>query len=105
MAQVAYVMRQKIPFGIAQIGKAFRNEITPRPGHRATAGRPPGDRRATEASKSLIQSKALQPVAIFDSESIFVSFWNFNHFHWNPKANSSQHESCESAFMMNHDEP
>ena len=28
--QVAYVMRQKIPFGIAQIGKAFRNEITPR---------------------------------------------------------------------------
>lgn len=31
-AQVAYVMRQKIPFGIAQIGKAFRNEITPRPG-------------------------------------------------------------------------
>ena len=24
-------MRQKIPFGIAQIGKAFRNEITPRP--------------------------------------------------------------------------
>eukprot|EP00438_Fugacium_kawagutii_P002631 Skav201682 [mRNA] locus=scaffold641:522335:526856:- [translate_table: standard] len=28
--QVAYVMRQKVPFGIAQIGKAFRNEITPR---------------------------------------------------------------------------
>jgi glycyl-tRNA synthetase len=28
--QVAYVMRLKIPFGIAQIGKAFRNEITPR---------------------------------------------------------------------------
>lgn len=27
---VTYVMRQKIPFGIAQIGKAFRNEITPR---------------------------------------------------------------------------
>ena len=25
-------MRQKVPFGIAQIGKAFRNEITPRPG-------------------------------------------------------------------------
>lgn len=29
-AQVAYVTRMKIPFGIAQIGKAFRNEITPR---------------------------------------------------------------------------
>eukprot|EP00437_Effrenium_voratum_P040156 CAMPEP_0181473356 /NCGR_PEP_ID=MMETSP1110-20121109/40080_1 /TAXON_ID=174948 /ORGANISM="Symbiodinium sp., Strain CCMP421" /LENGTH=531 /DNA_ID=CAMNT_0023598467 /DNA_START=154 /DNA_END=1749 /DNA_ORIENTATION=- len=28
--QVCYVMRQKVPFGIAQIGKAFRNEITPR---------------------------------------------------------------------------
>ena len=28
--QVSYVMRQKVPFGIAQIGKAFRNEITPR---------------------------------------------------------------------------
>eukprot|EP00931_Biecheleriopsis_adriatica_P119151 TRINITY_DN94414_c0_g1_i1.p1 TRINITY_DN94414_c0_g1~~TRINITY_DN94414_c0_g1_i1.p1 ORF type:complete len:616 (+),score=143.13 TRINITY_DN94414_c0_g1_i1:114-1961(+) len=28
--QVAYVSRQQIPFGIAQIGKAFRNEITPR---------------------------------------------------------------------------
>ncbi|CAE7577073.1 glyQS, partial [Symbiodinium sp. CCMP2456] len=28
--QVTYVMRQKVPFGIAQIGKAFRNEITPR---------------------------------------------------------------------------
>jgi len=28
--QVAYVTRMKIPFGIAQIGKAFRNEITPR---------------------------------------------------------------------------
>jgi len=27
---VAKVMRLKIPFGIAQIGKAFRNEITPR---------------------------------------------------------------------------
>merc|ERR1719201_2886229 len=27
---VATVMRMKIPFGIAQIGKAFRNEITPR---------------------------------------------------------------------------
>lgn len=28
--QVAQSMRKKIPFGIAQIGKAFRNEITPR---------------------------------------------------------------------------
>lgn len=28
--QVQYVTRMKIPFGIAQIGKAFRNEITPR---------------------------------------------------------------------------
>ncbi|CAE8629464.1 unnamed protein product, partial [Polarella glacialis] len=28
--QVVYVMRMKVPFGIAQIGKAFRNEITPR---------------------------------------------------------------------------
>jgi len=28
--KVTYVMRQKVPFGIAQIGKAFRNEITPR---------------------------------------------------------------------------
>merc|ERR1719410_3397422 len=27
---VATVMRMKIPFGVAQIGKAFRNEITPR---------------------------------------------------------------------------
>lgn len=27
---VATVSRQKIPFGIAQVGKAFRNEITPR---------------------------------------------------------------------------
>lgn len=28
--QVRTVSRQKIPFGIAQIGKAFRNEVTPR---------------------------------------------------------------------------
>jgi len=29
LSQRAAVVRQKIPFGIAQIGKAFRNEITP----------------------------------------------------------------------------
>jgi len=27
---IAYISRMKIPFGVAQIGKAFRNEITPR---------------------------------------------------------------------------
>ena len=37
--QVCYVMRQKVPFGIAQIGKAFRNEITPRPGSAARLAR------------------------------------------------------------------
>ena len=28
-ANVATTMRRKLPFGIAQIGKSFRNEITP----------------------------------------------------------------------------
>jgi len=28
-ANIARTSRKKIPFGVAQVGKAFRNEITP----------------------------------------------------------------------------